>query len=107
MVAQVCNHSYWEAEIVRIAIWGQLGQKVCKIPFQPMTGCDGSHLILYLLKEAQIGGSRISPGGPKRNVKPYLKNNHINRVDKVAQEVECLPSKHKDPSSTPNTIKKK
>jgi hypothetical protein len=46
----------WEVESGRIEIWGQPGQKVCKIPSQPMSGHGSMHLSFQLHKEAQIGG---------------------------------------------------
>jgi hypothetical protein len=48
----------WEAEIRRITVGGQSGQKVPKTSSQPTVGCSGMYLSFHLHGEAQIGGSR-------------------------------------------------
>jgi hypothetical protein len=71
------KHVIWanqEAEIRKITEPGQTGQKVCKIPSQPMARWGGMHLSLQLHQKAWIGDCGLG----------YLKNNQCKK--------ECLAS---------------
>jgi hypothetical protein len=72
-VAYVCNPGTWEAEIRRIAVWRQCGQRVQETSFQSVAGCGDAHLLSHLGREAQIWGQ------PRHKARPYPKNNHCKK----------------------------
>jgi hypothetical protein len=55
-VSQVCNSSYLEAKIGKIAVRGRFRQKVHETLSQPMAGCSGTcYHHVQLCGEAQTG----------------------------------------------------
>jgi hypothetical protein len=76
-------------EIIRIAVQGQLWQKISKVPFQPMA-CI---CLLMLHGETQIEGQRFRLAWSKRETL----SQKLKQVGGIAQVVEHLPSNCQSP----------
>jgi hypothetical protein len=64
----------WEAEVGRITVWGQSGQKVHKTPFQPVI--------------PTMANIKQEDSGPKQKERDSLQNTRA--AGRVAQVVERL-----------------
>jgi hypothetical protein len=100
----------WKAEIGRIVVSGQPGQKKKKFVRSHLKAKKLS-MVAYACHPSYSGKSwsrRHDPGWPRQKVRPYLQNNQKKKMDgSVAQMVECLPIKCEVLSSKPQYLKKK
>jgi hypothetical protein len=75
----------WEAQIGRIMVRSQPGQKVCKTPCLPIAGYYGAYLLSQAMGEAEIRSS-------SRQARQKI--TRAKGAGGVAQVLECLQNKH-------------
>jgi hypothetical protein len=87
-------------------VQGQSGQKVHETPSQPMAESSRIYLLSKLHNEVKNRRIKVKAS---LNIKqdPISKITNAKRVGRVAQVVECLPSKHEVELSSTSSIKKK